>query len=272
MSRVLKSSRVVLDADNFVRIETPTITPLDFEQVDEEEEGEFQPFSHENLPRAETPEELLEKAKHKAKDEANRIIQEAEERAQEILRDVEEQAAQLAYDYEMESRREGYDAGYNEALEETQSLKDEAKQTLKEARAERKKLMDSAEGDMLALIVKIVNKLLANTIHINPQVIMVLIRAGLSNASLTGNINIRVSPEDYETVMANKEAIERQIEASSNLEIMKDLSLRGLDCVIETPYGDIDCSLERQYKALVEQLYLIYGESQSHMTQPEQEE
>jgi flagellar biosynthesis/type III secretory pathway protein FliH len=42
---------------------------------------------------------------------------------------------------------------------------------------------------------------------------------------------------------------------------VKDLSLNPTDCIIETPYGNIDCSLERQMQDLIENLYYIYEQN-----------
>jgi len=47
------------------------------------------------------------------------------------------------------------------------------------------------------------------------------------------------------------------VEGGAEVEIVKDLSLGKAECIIETPYGSVDCSLEGQIEQMRESLMMI---------------
>ena len=71
-------------------------------------------------------------------------------------------------------------------------------------------------------------------------------------AACTGvtSVTVKVSPEDYEAVNENKDLIARQSRFSGEITIAKDLSLESGGCVLETPVGNMDASVEVQLDAL----------------------
>jgi flagellar assembly protein FliH len=109
---------------------------------------------------------------------------------------------------------------------------------------------------------------MGDAVEINPGVVTALIRAGFAGATLStkGEITVRVSAQDYEEVAAHKDEIMALVGGAAELSILQDMSLAPTDCLIDTPYGRIDCSLKPQYKALRENL--VYLLSQKNQEQP----
>jgi flagellar assembly protein FliH len=244
-ARVLKAHIVNIENDNKVLIETAFFD----DAVDSEKsDGEWD----ENTTEEEQAESILINATRKSE----AIIKDALDEAEGIVRAAEERAKKEAEVIIETARVMGHKEGIENAQEEAEAIRTQAQAVLERANNERIAAEESLEPDMLDLIVRIVAKLLDVTAAINPQVILNLIKQGLAGATVTGNITVYVSPHDYEIVTNNKEMIMSMADGSIKLDVVKDLSLNPLDCVIETPYGNIDCSLGQQFETL--QTNLLY--------------
>lgn len=247
MSRVLKANAVTVDKDNKYQIEVSS-------------SGAPAPVHNETEPETadeETPEEKAQKIIKKAERDAESIRKKATSEAAAILEDAKKQAQAEADAIREQAQADGYRIGTEKADAEGKAIKAKANAVLAEANRERAEAEASLEPDMVALIQQIVTKLLGDTVKINPNVIVSLIRQGISGSTLAGNVYIHVSPYDFEQVMDNKEALLAMADSSVKLEIVRDPSLNAMDCVIETPMGNIDCSLNQQFDTLRDNLNYI---------------
>lgn len=192
-----------------------------------------------------------------AKAEAERIIEDARTQALTILSEASAQAQHDRYDELQAGRLEGYEKGYREAKEEARGIIEDANRTLEEAKAQRKELVDELEEQIVDLITKLTEKLTMGGLKINPQVMLTLVRQGISGNSGTGETLVYVSEEDYENVSKNIMSALDSSDRGKNIEICKDANMSRGDCVIHTAFGNIDCSIEPQLKELKEDLYYI---------------
>lgn len=245
-NRVLKSEYVHLDKDNKVRIEVDSLMPDSVKGLSSSDA---------------TGEDKSEARVKKAEGTAAVIIRQAEIQAEDVLSrariaaaqeqtSIRDKAQAEASHVLAESHEKGYNSGMAAATAEGDAIKAEAKQILEDAKAERDRIQKSLEPEMVNLVISITEKLLGDTVKLNPSVIINLIKQGLSSAALSGKVTVYVSAQDYELVVANKDELLTLTDGSVKLEITKDLSLNPMDCVIETPMGDIDCSLDQQFEAL----------------------
>jgi flagellar assembly protein FliH len=83
----------------------------------------------------------------------------------------------------------------------------------------------------------------------NRDTIVSLIRNSLLGSMLSGEITVRVSPDDYEYVQKNRERLLDGI-GNAELTIKKDSTLNKGGCIVETEYGTVDSSVETQLKAV----------------------
>ena len=245
--KVIRRSAVNFDAENKVIIDTDHIlTPKPDEAYEVEPEDKEQ----------------------QARNSAARIIKQAEQQAERILsearraasddRDTIISAANAEADrITAEARARGYDEGISSATSEGNKIKAEARKVLQDANAERKAMEENLEPEMVSLIIRITEKIISDTVSISPAVIINLIKQGLESASLTGDVVIYASPQDYEIVTERKNELLALADGSVRMEIKKDLSLNPMDCIIETPFGDIDCSLGQQLEAIKANLTYI---------------
>ncbi|MCL2577878.1 MAG: FliH/SctL family protein [Defluviitaleaceae bacterium] len=238
-NRILKSEMVNLDTENKIIIDigVPALPP--------------------DTPVTEDPEKREKDAKKSAANMIRRAEQQAEEIINNALREAEEKQAEILMNAEAEaeksravSRDDGFSEGMAAANSMGEKIKAEAAQILEGAKSERKTMQENLEPEIVNMIIAITEKLLGNTVGIKPAVVVNLIKQGFAQATISGKVTVYVSADDYDEVVGKKEELMALTDGSVKLEITKDLSLSPMDCVIETPFGDIDCSLGQQFEAL----------------------
>ena len=91
----------------------------------------------------------------------------------------------------------------------------------------------------------------------NKDVILHLINNVMRNNELSKEFTIRVSENDYNYVISNKELIYGAASPDYNIEICKDSKLSKNQCVIETDAGVFDCSLDIQLENLIHEIKIL---------------
>ena len=110
---------------------------------------------------------------------------------------------------------------------------------------------------MVDLMINVIDKILCKALDLDKSVILNLVRQGFSQTTVTGNVFVRVSDDDYDSVNENKDEIFNMIDSNVKLELIKDMTLGKGDCIIETPFGNIDCGLKQQFEGLKNSLYYV---------------
>jgi flagellar assembly protein FliH len=204
-------------------------------------------------------------------EQAAAIIKAARAEAEQIITDAQaagiaEQAAmRLAAKSEVavlreQAKNDGYTEGMATATREGDKIRAQAQAALAQAQAEYLAMQQSFEPQMVELLIDIAGKLLNNAVSLNPGVILALVRMGMQNTTVTGDVKVYVSADDYVEVLNRKDELLAMAEGSVKLEIVKDMSLGPMDCIIDTPFGSIDASLGQQFEALKQNItYLLNG-------------
>ena len=206
----------------------------------------------------------VEKMFEKAKEGADVILSTASANAAALLEEARIQAEEDAKQIAQEAKDRGYAKGLKAGEEEGERLKAEAEEVLEEAHRRREEIIANVEGEVVELIAKLIDKLLANTIEINPDIVAKLVRGQLTNMHSTGDVTIRVSPDDYEDVLKHKDEIASAVDASVNIEIAKDVTFKKAECILETPLGSVDISIESSYRMLKENLTYLFKMGELH--------
>ena len=249
-NRILKAGTVEVDTDNKVVIEVAPLQEQGMPLTSEPERGSTD----------------VEKIEAKARN----IVQQARYQAEQILNEARRAAAveqaNLISQAEAEATRltrEASDRGYQEGMEvatrEGDAIKAEATKVLEQANADREAMQKALEPEMVQLLIDIMDKLVGDAVKLNPSIIINLIKQGLSSSTITGDVIVYVSAQDFDETIAKKDELLAITDGSVKLDIVKDLSLNPSDCVIETPFGSIDASLGQQHEALRENLTYILG-------------
>ena len=244
-NRILKAERIKIDEYNRVTIEVPAIEeePIIMEEDDDEAEEKAMSAAARIVNTAQMQaNEIINRARMEALAIQSKIEAETKAEAERLLKETEESA---------------YNAGMSKAQAEGNRIIEEANKVLTDAKNQRQFLQDSLEPEIVKLIIDISDKLIGNAKDLNPKTITYLLKQGFGMGTMSGDVKVLVSPEDFEEVVKSKNELLSLTDGSASLDIVKDLSLNPLDCIIETSMGHIDCSLDGQYAALKENLTYI---------------
>jgi flagellar assembly protein FliH len=182
-----------------------------------------------------------------ARKDAERIVSEARTMLSVERNEALEEAKTRGY-------KQGYADGHREGTEEAKSLVDEAEALKEHTKREREAALENFEPKLVELIMNILDKIALTTLRINPAVVLNLIKQGLSESSFNEDIILRVSKDDYELVLSHKDDILAHVHGGAELEIVADHSLGVGDCLIETPFGVVDSSINMQLDEIKQDL------------------
>lgn len=100
-----------------------------------------------------------------------------------------------------------------------------------------------------------VKKIIGNEIQQNKDIIISQIKIALEKCTYRDKVAIKVSSEDYPNVLVKKHIIESLVEGISELEIIEDKFLKKGDCIVDTPSGEVNSSIELQLEQLQKAFY-----------------
>ena len=186
--------------------------------------------------------EMLEQTEQ----QVEQMIESAKEQAQQIMDESIKQVEQLKISTLQKAKEEGY----QEIMREADDLLKEARQKHQQAQEKYQTAIREAEKDIITMVLDIARTVLGDEIETRQQAIVSLVSRALRQCKGAEAVTVRVSPEAYETAMANKEDIAKNASFSGEITLKKDVSLPHDGCVVETPVGNIDASVHVQLKEI----------------------
>lgn len=233
MSRIFKS--------NYVKVGTPKPIKSDTPEIMKPQET--RPME---IHQAQSLEERANSIIEDAKQMYLRIIEEANSEAQKIVEAANQEAEAIFAETAERGYNEGYAAGYNEGMQQTEAVLNQAAGIREELDARHISMYDEAEKEIMQMVLDISRKVLGDELTQNPDVILLLIRQALEKCAFKDKLIIRVSEQDYEHVISNKNKIVMLTEGLSDLEISCDMALPKGSCIVETTSGEINAGLHVQ--------------------------
>ncbi len=221
---------------------------------------------HVKLPKEE-PENILEEEVYTEKPnvkEIEELLAEAKEEAEMIIKEAHLEAAryidQISADIEKTREtkyKEAYDKGYNEGLkkaeEQYQNILQEANNIKETALLDYEQEMANLEADAIRLILEISRKVIAEEVKTNKNLILSMAAQAFKKCALKDEIVLKVSSEDFEYVHENKEELLASSEGIGELEIKRDSALKSGACIVETPFGSLDASIDTKFNLIQEE-------------------
>ena len=160
-----------------------------------------------------------------------------------------------------QARSEGEAVGREEGRAAYDALMHEAQRLRDEAIEEYAKLMDGAERDALELVLGIAKKVIGEEITHNRDSLLSIVKDAFAHCTNKDNVVLKVSPEDYDNILANRDRLLSMVEGLDKLEIKRDLSLAPGACHIETPFGNLDAGAQARFSKIEDKFYRILSET-----------
>jgi flagellar assembly protein FliH len=185
-----------------------------------------------------------------AKEMYLKIIDEANCEAKNIKEKTQLEAENQAQLTRQSGYNEGYEAGFEKGLSEAGSII-EASSDIRDFLESRINLINSqAEEEIVAMILEIAKKVIGDELKQNKDAIFSVVKQAIEKSTFKSTLVLRVSEEDFENVTRNRDLILKLTEGLKELDIQKDLSLQSGSCIVETPSGDINSSVEVQLQEI----------------------
>lgn len=249
-NKIFKSDQVSLGGPVQIRV------PVSFQTIkmayksdakDEREENE-----NEEVEQEEDSSQRVEEIIQSAEKEAENIIKAAEIEAQRMLEVAENEAVQRIKIIEDEARQKGFEKGYEEAKSIYEDLLSEAEFIKEHSNIEYSEVMAGIEKDALEIIMDVARKVIGEEITLNKEHLVFLVGEALGKTSNREDITVKVSAQDYDYVVDNKEKLLSVVEGIGNLDVKRDPALKPGDCLVETSYGSIDAGVETKLRKIEE--------------------
>jgi flagellar assembly protein FliH len=173
--------------------------------------------------------------------EAERIIAAARAKAAEIEQEAKEKARQMI-DAEVAAE---IDRTIDPWLQQLQA-------TVTEIDGLRTEITSRVERDVVRLAIEIAKKVVHREVTIDNEIVMTLIRIGLSRMHNRIAATVHLHPEDFRYVVSNRGGLE---EGGHALELVEDRSIGRGGCLLRTELGDVDARIEQQF-AEIERVFL----------------
>jgi len=199
------------------------------------------------------PVDSLERARR----EAELIIKEAQMEAERLLIGAHEAAKQDSEELRRKAREAGYAEGEKRAQNQYAALIAEAKETLDEARTEKSETFSGLEAEIISLVLDIAQKVVATELVQNRDAILSIIRSTLYDVTPSSEAVVKISFDDYDYVIENKDRLSETLSFLCELDIRKDNSLKKGSCVVDTSYGTAIGNADSRFKQIEDAFYAL---------------
>ena len=198
------------------------------------------------------PEQIIEQAKN----EASQIVENAMVHAEKIMREAEDYVNKLKSENFESSKKEGYAQGYDLAQREIAELKESLILQQHTNNEEFETKVCQLEKDIIGIVTSLIGEITGVIVE-NEDVLIHILHRTFMNIENSNKYIIKVSEQDYSTVLDNKEALYINVKEGAIIEVVSDSNLNKNQCLIETDVNIIDCSLDVQMKNVSTQLRLL---------------
>lgn len=181
--------------------------------------------------------------------QADNVLAQAQKEAEHILANTELQTQQLLE----ESRKQGFDNGFKAGREEALKQAEDHLRLFKEKLAEVEALKEmwlKENGEKIVLLaVNIAEKIINTTLSKEPQIINNIVEEIMKNNPLSGNVIIKVHPENYQYVVDNQALLGKFV-IDGKLTIESESILKPGGCLIISSHGYIDSQIDDKLEQL----------------------
>ncbi len=251
LSSIVRSSHVILDNKKFVLSTKITVPEIPADELLAQDKDH---------PRKQSADELIKEANDEARriieramEEARAHLQEASQESERIISDGMDQVLEIKDKAKNDGFLEGQKEGFDEGRQVAQALIEEALKVKSEALEKYNKLLEDSESEVMTLIADICSKVLNQKI-LEDDYIVGLIKMAIDKCTYTTDIVLRISEDDYDYVIMEKDKILALCENVEDINVKMDRSMERGACIVESPSGTVDSSVQVQLDYVVNRI------------------
>ncbi|MCM8823873.1 MAG: FliH/SctL family protein [Candidatus Omnitrophica bacterium] len=196
-------------------------------------------YSDKKLEEETLKKEIIKEAEESVK----KIIEQANVEAQKIKTDAFKQALEEA---KKEAERQA-EAKYKE-LWEKEIVK--LRSLLEIIRQSYNEIVKKTESSLVKLSLSIAKKIIKQESEKNKEVVIAMVKEGLSRVLEKTNIKVRVNPEQLPIVYDYRGGLFSSPQVEGYFDIIADPTISKGSCIIETEGGSIDLRIEKQFSEI----------------------
>lgn len=214
--------------------------------------------------------QLAEEELSKAKKELEQINEEKEAQISSIKAEIDKEKENWEEEKKKlieAAEKEGYEAGFLRGKEESNeafvSLIEQANTITDSAQKDYDKTIEKSEETILGLAMHTASKIMKQKIEENPSAFLPIVKAAMKELKDQRVITVYLHPDNYHTVMEQKDELVQILEDDMKLSIYVKENLAVNGCLIHHPFGQIDASVDTQLKQIRKALFEIAMENRS---------
>jgi len=195
-----------------------------------------------------------QKVRQEATDEVKKIVEDAKKHAAEIEKEAEEKVQQFEKEAYERGYNEGHEKGYKEGEQEAERLVHQLHTIITKAIEKRNEIIEESETQLINMVLLIAKKVIKVISENQKNVVVNNVMQALLKLKGSGDIIIKVNPDDLDLTSSHKETFQKRIEKDRNISILEDTSVDRGGCVIETDFGQINARISSQLHEIEEKI------------------
>jgi flagellar assembly protein FliH len=203
---------------------------------------------------------LLEEARIKAE----QIIQQAQLELEQAKKQIELEKEQLEQERQRllhQAKEEGYKAGFQQGkqqgYDEQREFIQEAKKIVQLSQQQANENIERSEHVIFELGMKTAERILGHALNEDPSIFSSIVKQVLKEAREYRDIQIHIHPSKYSYLLSEKEELQTLFPNEVQLYVYPNDELPLDGCLIESPQGRIDASVDTQLNEIRRQLQAI---------------
>jgi len=188
---------------------------------------------------------------------------------QQFLKGLEEkslkQVREKAFLIEKEAYEKGFAQGEKNGLELGQKRLDTIIQQFRnlfgEIERQRAVLYQAYEREMVQLSLSIGKRILHQEMEGREKVITATLREAFEQVVEKGKVILHLHPMDYQYLLDHSEEAPGILTDLETLKLIKDPAISRGGCLLETPFGEVDATLEAQFDEIASRVWEQTGPS-----------
>ena len=198
-----------------------------------------------------------------SRENAQRVDQAAKEMEEKILKQARERALLI----EREAYEKGFAQGEKDGLElgqkRLEAILDSFRKILEEMARLRLSLYQKHESEMVRLVFALTRKILRQDLPLPEGWVKETLQAAFQQVLDPRKAILHLNPKDYQYLLSHPEGLpfRQDGKEEGEVKVLADPSIARGGCFLETPFDNIDATLESQIEVLISSVWRKFQQS-----------